>query len=150
MYTEEGWYFESDWEWGWAPFHYGRWYYDDAYGWLWVPGEEWGPAWVDWRESDEYIGWAPLPPPGIVVGVPRWTFVRSHVFLRRHLAEVAEPRDRIQSVYLYAPPVREVIVRGHAGWSPGPRVTHVERATGGRVPTVRAPRRPANVQIRRH
>ena len=22
----------------------------------------WGPAWVAWRSSDDYIGWAPLPP----------------------------------------------------------------------------------------
>jgi hypothetical protein len=31
-------------------------------GWVWVPGSEWAPAWVSWRESDDYIGWAPLPP----------------------------------------------------------------------------------------
>src|SRR5207249_2554019 len=22
----------------------------------------WGPAWVSWRSSDDYVGWAPLPP----------------------------------------------------------------------------------------
>jgi hypothetical protein len=27
-----------------------------------VPEYEWGPAWVSWRNSDEHIGWAPLPP----------------------------------------------------------------------------------------
>jgi len=27
----------SDYNWGWAPFHYGRWAYDPFYGWMWVP-----------------------------------------------------------------------------------------------------------------
>jgi hypothetical protein len=27
-----------------------------------VPGEEWAPAWVSWRTSKNYVGWAPLPP----------------------------------------------------------------------------------------
>ena len=31
-------------------------------GWIWYPGTRWAPAWVDWRCSDRYYGWAPLPP----------------------------------------------------------------------------------------
>ena len=63
VYTDEhGWYWESDEPWGWVVYHYGRWLLDDRYGWMWVPGTEWGPAWVAWREGDEAIGWAPLPP----------------------------------------------------------------------------------------
>jgi hypothetical protein len=27
-----------------------------------VPDDEWAPAWVSWRKSDDYVGWAPLPP----------------------------------------------------------------------------------------
>jgi len=26
-----------------------------------VPGDEWAPAWVSWRKSNDYVGWAPLP-----------------------------------------------------------------------------------------
>lgn len=52
----------SDEAFGWATYHYGRWYRDPDYGWVWVPGTEWGPAWVDFEECDNYIGWAPLPP----------------------------------------------------------------------------------------
>lgn len=48
--------------WGWAPFHYGRWLYDAYYGWVWIPGYEWAPAWVYWRYSSSYYGWAPLGP----------------------------------------------------------------------------------------
>ncbi len=41
VYTDDGWTWVSDYDWGWAPFHYGRWLYDDELGWLWVPGNEW-------------------------------------------------------------------------------------------------------------
>jgi hypothetical protein len=56
-----GWMWASDYPWGWATFHYGRWNYDYNYGWFWVPDLQWGPAWVAWRNSDQYYGWAPLP-----------------------------------------------------------------------------------------
>ena len=62
IYTNAGWTWSSDEEWGWATDHYGRWMLTTEFGWLWVPGYEWAPAWVSWRKSDEYVGWAPLPP----------------------------------------------------------------------------------------
>ena len=48
--------------WGWATDHYGRWGFDQQLGWVWVPGTQWGPSWVAWREADEVVGWAPIPP----------------------------------------------------------------------------------------
>jgi hypothetical protein len=27
-----------------------------------VPDDTWGPAWVEWCNNDDYVGWAPLPP----------------------------------------------------------------------------------------
>ncbi|MDP4147928.1 MAG: hypothetical protein Q8927_04485 [Bacteroidota bacterium] len=62
VYTDEGWTWASDYSWGWAVFHYGRWFFQDGYGWMWIPGHEWAPAWVSWRNSAEYYGWAPLGP----------------------------------------------------------------------------------------
>lgn len=61
-WTNHGWYWDSFEPFGWATYHYGRWIYDNYYGWLWLPDYEWGPAWVEWRYDDVYIGWAPLPP----------------------------------------------------------------------------------------
>jgi hypothetical protein len=52
----------SDYDWGWAPFHYGRWVLIEGRGWSWIPGREYAPAWVEWRTGDEYLGWAPAPP----------------------------------------------------------------------------------------
>ncbi|MEO7299659.1 MAG: DUF6600 domain-containing protein [Verrucomicrobiota bacterium] len=62
IYTSSGWYWQSDYSWGWAAFHYGRWHRDSGFGWVWVPGSTWGPSWVSWRYTDDYCGWAPLPP----------------------------------------------------------------------------------------
>lgn len=61
-WTTSGWYWHSEYTWGWAPFHYGRWYVAGSRGWVWVPDHTWGPAWVSWRTTPDYCGWAPLPP----------------------------------------------------------------------------------------
>jgi hypothetical protein len=61
-YTESGWTWISDEPFGWATYHYGRWTRLQNIGWVWVPGDEWAPAWVSWRKSNDYVGWAPLPP----------------------------------------------------------------------------------------
>ncbi|HEY0175537.1 MAG TPA: DUF6600 domain-containing protein, partial [Pedobacter sp.] len=60
--TEYGNTWVSDYEWGWAPFHYGRWILNRFNEWLWIPDTIWGPAWVSWRSGDGYYGWAPLGP----------------------------------------------------------------------------------------
>ena len=52
----------SEYNWGWACFHYGRWTFDPYYGWMWIPGSTWGPAWVSWRVGNGFYGWAPLAP----------------------------------------------------------------------------------------
>ena len=62
IYTDAGWTWASNYNWGWAPFHYGRWFFENGYGWIWVPGNEWAPAWVSWRGGGDYYGWAPLGP----------------------------------------------------------------------------------------
>ena len=62
---DDGYIWISDYEWGWAPYHYGRWVWVDGTGWVWIPGRVYAGAWVEWRTGDEeyaYVGWAPLPP----------------------------------------------------------------------------------------
>ncbi len=69
VWSTAGWYWHSDYSWGWAPFHYGRWHMAGGRGWIWVPDRTWGPAWVTWRNSGDYCGWAPLPPAARYTGV---------------------------------------------------------------------------------
>ncbi|HTD01803.1 MAG TPA: DUF6600 domain-containing protein [Chthoniobacterales bacterium] len=62
VYTDAGWTWISEELFGWATYHYGRWTRLRGIGWVWVPGQQWAPAWVSWRKSNDYVGWAPLPP----------------------------------------------------------------------------------------
>ena len=104
VYTDCGWYWMSNYSWGWCTFHYGRWFHDAHRGWCWWPNTTWAPSWVFWRDSGEYCGWAPLPPHtyyqqgnglvynGIVVpvgydfgiGANRFTFVPTANFCDPH------------------------------------------------------------------
>jgi hypothetical protein len=75
VYTDAGWTWISEEPFGWATYHYGRWTRLRDIGWIWVPGDEWAPAWVSWRKSNDYVGWAPLPPEARFdrrVGIHNW------------------------------------------------------------------------------
>jgi hypothetical protein len=88
--ADDQWTWVSDYDWGWAPFHYGRWIWSEGTGWAWIPGGVYAPAWVVWRtayDDEAYVGWAPLPPSWywfngvpvrvVVVLEPRFVFVPS-------------------------------------------------------------------------
>jgi hypothetical protein len=60
VYTDQGWTWISNEDFGWATYHYGRWARRTDSGWIWIPGSEWAPAWVSWREGSDHVGWAPL------------------------------------------------------------------------------------------
>jgi hypothetical protein len=98
--TAEGWVFESSEPWAWATYHWGNWMPTSEYGWVWVPGSTWYPSTAAWRTSDDYIGWAPIPPadyvpepayypagyyPGMpvldLISAPFWIFARAAGFL---------------------------------------------------------------------
>lgn len=104
--TDDGWTWIANEEWGSIPFHYGRWGYDDDFGWFWVPGTEWSPAWVSWRWSERYMGWAPLPPEvdfregmdyaSLSFEIPSrfWVFLQLPRFLEHDLNRYALPYER--------------------------------------------------------
>jgi hypothetical protein len=97
-YTQYGWVFVSNWEWGRTVFHYGRWFYLDGEGWLWLPDTVWGPAWVEWRYGGGYVCWAPLPPPRVTVIVrtyrPFWYVVPTRYFPHgRHIRHLLPPHE---------------------------------------------------------
>jgi len=109
VYTDEwGWYWVSDPEeqdWGWITYHYGRWVRERGLGWVWVPGEEWAPAWVNWRNGDDYVGWAPLPPDDVIDEYDEdpgyWTFIAP-----RFLFET-----RMRPHYVYGSSHRDIFTR---------------------------------------
>ena len=81
VYTDAGWYWHSGYSWGWAPFHYGRWSLHSGYGWIWVPGNVWAPSWVSFRYTNNYCGWAPLPPRAHYSATAGFTYHGSRVSL---------------------------------------------------------------------
>lgn len=54
-----GWVWVGTDRWSWATHHYGRWGISGG-RWFWIPGRTWGPAWVSWGYSPDYVSWCPL------------------------------------------------------------------------------------------
>ena len=143
----------SDYDWGWAPFHYGRWIILGGYGWSWVPGSLWGPAWVDWRYGNGYCGWAPLPPRGVVGPPPRggsggaygnnghnrWHFTVASQLMSHNPRGV--PASVVATVFPRTQPVNNARVVSFAGGvsgriNMGPAVDRLSRDIGRPVATV--------------
>jgi hypothetical protein len=81
-YTDQGWTWVSYEDYGGIVYHYGRWVNIYGEGWVWVPGFQWAPAWVSWRSSPDYVGWAPLPPEAVFrvgFGFGGWSDARFNV-----------------------------------------------------------------------
>ena len=103
VYTDDyGWYRVEDTQesdWGWIAYHYGHWYLDPDSGWVWIPGDEWAPAWVDWRQGDDYAGWAPAPPDDYAAEVDDdpgfWSFVTINNLVAPSIAAVLLPQPRV-------------------------------------------------------
>src|SRR6187399_252388 len=143
-WSDDGWLWVSDYEWGWAPFHYGRWVYDSYEGWLWVPDYEWAPAWEVWRGGDDYYGWAPMSP-GISINlylgnrynVPSnyWCFAPSRYITSPHLSNYYIDRGRNTTIFNHTTIINNY--SSNRGYVIGPSRNEVERYTGSRINPVR-------------
>ncbi len=121
---------------GWATDHYGRWVW--ANQWIWVPDTTWGPAWVQWRVGDGWVGWAPMGyGRGAYFPEAMWRFVPSQAVLTRDLrrAYAREPAEYLlhRTVFLE----RYHRHNGHM-WGSGPDDTWLR---GQRVAVRREPLR---------
>ncbi len=136
-YTNFGWSWISDFDWGWAPFHYGRWEYAPSFGWMWIPGYEWASAWVSWSQYNDYYGWAPL---GFGAGInasfgavpyDRWNFIpRQYMGSRDFYSHCASPRNN----YFRNAVVINNFYNGREGrFTRGPEIHEVERYTSNRI-----------------
>jgi hypothetical protein len=153
--TDEGWYWASDYSWGWAPFHYGRWSRNEKFGWVWSPGSVWSPAWVAWRNSDTFSGWAPLPPhalfrPGIGLfadaglagldvsfglGYSAFTFVSNDHFLAPRLTAFAAKPGQAAGFFQTSKPVNNYTIKGHKVINSGVSPDRIAAATKAPVRT---------------
>jgi Family of unknown function (DUF6600) len=140
LWTDYGWTWIAQEDWGWIPFHYGRWGWDGSLGWYWVPGSVWSPAWVTWSWGDLYIGWAPLPP-GVEFAagygvrghheVPDrcWVLVEGRYFQHDSLDRYALPYERNASALRFTVRKSELAVRNRQIFNDGVDVEEVSRLT---------------------
>ncbi|MFD0940474.1 DUF6600 domain-containing protein [Pedobacter boryungensis] len=139
--TEYGNTWVSNYDWGWAPFHYGRWIYNRYNQWVWIPDTVWGPAWVSWRSGGGYYGWAPLGPSisiGINIGrggyrIPDmcWNFIPYSNIYYNSYPRYYGGRNRIyiQNTVI----INNTYVRNNRTYYTGPRAEEVRRATNQNV-----------------
>ncbi len=146
VYTDEwGWYWVSDdteEDWGWVTYHYGRWAFDRGIGWFWVPGDDWAPAWVDWRYGDDTVGWAPLPPDNVDIDAYEaepsyWVFVPDRYIIAPRLRRYFVPRERREFFLRRTHTVNRTLrVNGaRIAVNPGISPAFVARATHEALPT---------------
>lgn len=138
--TEYGNTWVSNYDWGWAPFHYGRWMYNRYNNWVWLPDTTWGPAWVDWRSGGGNYGWAPMGPSvNININIGRryitpdfcWNFIPvGHIYYNSY-PRYYSGRNRvyIQNTVI----INNTYVRNNRTYYTGPRVDDVRRATNQNV-----------------
>ena len=130
----------SDYEWGWAPFHYGRWTYDNYYGWLWIPDTQWAPAWVSWRSTNDYYGWAPMGP-GIninvnlgLIPVDWWVFLSPNYFYDQSFYRYCNNDYRFRrNIYSRSSFMNYTYVDNRTTYYTGPRGDDYYRTTGRRA-----------------
>jgi hypothetical protein len=159
--TYDGWTWMSKEGWGSIPFHYGRWGYDNYLGWFWVPGTVWGPAWVSWRWSSQYVGWAPLPP-GVEFrigmgfasssfNIPNrfWIFLQAPHFLDRDINRYTLPYERNITIINFTTIHNNIYSRGNRVVNEGIGIDYVRRATGRTIPrySIRDVKNPRQVRV---
>ena len=142
--TDAGWTWVSFDPWGGDPYHYGTWVYTAEDGWVWIPGTVWAPAWVTWCISDDYLGWAPVPPsfvvgtvgysgPALTVSRREYVFVPARNFAGADVSSVRVPAAQNATFIARSHPSTRFAVRGGVLSSGGPAVSRVERVSGTRI-----------------
>lgn len=159
--TEYGNTWVSDYDWGWAPFHYGRWYFDEYYqSWAWIPGYDWAPAWVSWRSGGGYYGWAPMSPGvsiQVQINIPsrHWVFIPygriHHRNVFNYYAPYAHHRTKIKIINRTTV-VNNTVVYNNYNFYAGPSRREVERLTRQTVPVyqIRSSEAPGRTSLARN
>ena len=142
VWTDCGWYWQSDEPWAWACYHYGTWVYDSDLGWVWIPDIEWAPAWVHWRVGGGYIGWAPCPPRGVVVVAPHFSFVavgRFHDRVRPSSVVINDTTiiNNTKVITDVKRVARDISgTRQKVVFNEGPGVAEIQKVTGKKISSV--------------
>jgi hypothetical protein len=149
VYTDDyGWYWvanDQEAGWGWITYHYGRWYRDADVGWVWIPSNVWGPAWVDWRYGDQYVGWAPAAPDQYAADAEDdpafWSFVSAGDLIAPSMVGVLLPFGRRAEFFERTRLVNRPVMTGgpdrHFAVNPGIAPATIAAIRGRAFPTYR-------------
>ena len=155
VYSDCGWYWASSYAWG-ATFHYGRWFRDASIGWCWYPDSVWAPSWVTWRYSNNYCGWAPLPPHtayqagvgfvynggnvsvgfGFGLGANCYTFVPTPYFCNPHPRHYCVAPAQVTQVYNNTTVINNYNFNNHTIVNHGIGVENIATASRTRIDPV--------------
>ncbi len=141
VWTDYGWTWDSSDPWGDVVYHYGTWVWEDPYGWVWVPGTVWAPAWVTWAYTDDFIGWAPLPPTfvlgasgffgaPVVISQTRYVFVPTTQFVGVNVSSVRVSAAQSTQIFTRATKVTNFKVSGGIVHTNGPDPARIQRVVG--------------------
>ena len=128
-----GWVWISGEPYGWATYHYGEWICDRYQGWVWIPGLDWGPAWVSWEGTPDYIGWAPMSPAGYDSGlVPGglYTYVPTAQLSSTDVQIRTRTKDQLGEKLGSPQPIENLVERDGVRFNAGPRFDVIERRSG--------------------
>jgi hypothetical protein len=138
-----GWVWVSDYNWGWAPYHYGRWWFSHRWGWVWSPGHRWAANWVSWCHTRNHIGWHPISPRtpwryhnGVIVTHPvtpkqksitnKWTFVNKTDFnkpiTKNNTIDLKNNKQVVSDA--------KISSSGNEVYNTGPKRKDIEKSTG--------------------
>lgn len=149
VYTDEGWYFKANTPQEDLTTHYGRWTRDDNLGWVWLPGKTFAPAWVDWRQNEDYVAWTPIPPATYIengavnikeeINENRYTIVEKKSMMEpsvyKYRYQYVENKNKIM--------IKEmtksdgVMIKEKTVINKGPDVTDIEKKTGKKIEVVK-------------
>jgi hypothetical protein len=145
--TEDGWYFKAPTPAEEITSHYGRWTQNDRLGWLWVPGRVWSPAWVDWRENDDYVAWTPVPPhvylSGSTLNVPaiddenKYVIIEKKNFTEPQLYKYMYLENKNKIMIKEMKKVDGVMIVNRTVINKGPEVSVIEKKTGKTIEKVK-------------
>jgi hypothetical protein len=146
--TDAGWYFQANTPQEDLTSHYGRWAQDPNLGWVWVPGKVWSPAWVEWRENDDYVAWAPIPPgtyiqnDAVIVNTfneNRFTVVEKRFFIEpsvyKYRYQYVENKNKIMIKEMTK--TDGIMIKNKTVINKGPEVSVIEEKSGKKIAQVK-------------
>ncbi len=146
VWSDQGWVWESYEPYGWLVYHHGNWCNESNVGWFWVPSQTWSAAPVQWTQFGDYVGWAPAPPPGVILPTP-WSPESPRIW---HIVEARNFSQENVGKYKVVKSVTTLAVGAPVNDRTEPDVKVVERFTKKAMPAMKVQRQETKMGSREY